>query len=122
MSGTIGDAALGLKVLKGELTPGKNEDAEFLIDCYRCAQSRTAIGSSLGGIASAAIVISDELAQDLDHVARLSGVDIEMSIRNALLSAAAIAYVKADDVMLPAVVMRMKWFFQQHRGMKMPCL
>ena len=122
MRGTIGDAALGLKVLKGELTPGKNEDAEFLIDCYQCARSRTVIWSSLGGIASAAIDISDELAQDLDHVARLSGVDIEMSIRNALLSAAAIAYVKADDVMLPAVVMRMKWFFQQHRGMKMPCL
>ena len=100
MSGTIGDAALGLKVLKGELTPGKNEDAEFLIDCYRCAQSRTAIWSSLGGIASAAIDISDELAQDLDHIARQSGVEIEMSIPNALLSAAAIVYVQADDAML----------------------
>ena len=34
VSGTIGEVALGLKVLKGELTPGKNKDAEFLIDCY----------------------------------------------------------------------------------------
>ena len=100
VSGTIGDAALGLKVRKGELTPGKNEDTEFLIDCYQCARSRTAIWSSLGGIASAAIDISDELAQDLDHVARQSGVEIEMSIPNALLSAAANAYVQADDVML----------------------
>ena len=75
VSGTIGEVALGLKVLKGELTPGKNKDAEFLIDCYQCARSRTAIWSSLGGIASAAIDISDELAQDLDHVARQSGVE-----------------------------------------------
>ncbi len=100
VSGTIGDAALGLKVLKGELTPGKNEDTEFLIDCYQCARSRTAIWSSLGGIASAAIDTSDELAQDLDHIARQSGVENEMSIPNALLFAAAIAYVQADDVML----------------------
>ena len=63
-------------------------------------QLRMAIGSSLGGIASAAIDISDELAQDLDHVARQSGVEIEASIPNALLSAAAISHVKADDVIL----------------------
>ena len=54
----------------------------------------------MGGIASAAIDISDELAQDFDHVARQSGVEIEMLIPNALLLAAAIAYVKVDDVML----------------------
>ena len=48
VSGTIGAAALGSKVLKGELTPGKNEDAELLIDCYRCAQSRMKSGPRFG--------------------------------------------------------------------------
>jgi len=54
----------------------------------------------LGGIAFADIDISDRITQDLDHVARQSDAEIEMLIRSALLLAAAIAYVKAEDVML----------------------
>jgi thiamine-monophosphate kinase len=73
VSGTLGDAALGLKVLQGELDVA--EDARgYLIERYRLPRPRLALGQALLGIASATIDISDGLVADLGHILEVSEV------------------------------------------------
>ena len=69
VSGTIGDAALGLKCLKDELTP----NARFVQRLLK-PQPRLALGGALRGLATAAVDISDGLVADVGHLADASGV------------------------------------------------
>ncbi|EHH68464.1 thiamine-phosphate kinase [Gluconobacter morbifer] len=71
VTGTIGDAALGLLVLQGVLC----DPTGFLAERYRIPQPRT--GLALNGIVSAAMDISDGLVQDCGHMARESRVALE---------------------------------------------
>ena len=70
VTGSIGDAALGLAVLQGRLA----EAGDVLADRYRLPQPRLALGAGLHGIASAAIDVSDGLVQDCGHLCRESGL------------------------------------------------
>jgi len=72
VSGTLGDAALGLQVLQGRLSPPMTA-SEFLIQRYRLPVPRTELGEALRGLAHAAIDISDGLLADLGHVLEVSG-------------------------------------------------
>ncbi len=72
VSGTLGDAALGLRILRGLAAP--DELAFPLVERYRIPQPRLALGRALYGLASAAIDISDGLIADLGHLLRASGV------------------------------------------------
>ncbi|MGC2519553.1 MAG: thiamine-phosphate kinase [Burkholderiales bacterium] len=72
VTGTIGDAALGLKVLRGELAHPDTEAANFLVDRYRLPRPRVSLGPRLIGLASAAIDVSDGLLADLRHICEAS--------------------------------------------------
>jgi len=72
VSGTLGDAALGLRVLTG--LAATEDETVYLTDRYRKPQPRVALGIALRGIASAAIDVSDGLAADLGHILKRSGV------------------------------------------------
>jgi len=96
VSGTLGDAALGLGVLKGEITGLGRADRDFLVDRYHLPQPRVALGQKLVGLATAMIDVSDGLAADLGHVAtasaiaariRASSVPQSQAARNALKGA-----------------------------------
>jgi thiamine-monophosphate kinase len=101
VSGTLGDAALGLRVLKGAL---RSAEEEFLIRRYRLPEPRVALGLKLAGIAVAAIDISDGLMADLGHICEESNVRAEIS-RDALpLSQAARAAVAADPALWADIV------------------
>ncbi len=63
VTGTIGDAALGLEKRRGHLAGSHN----FLVSRSMLPQPR--LGLDLAGIATAAIDISDGLVQDLGHLA-----------------------------------------------------
>jgi len=97
VSGTIGDAALGLKVLQHKVAPAGTEDAEYLIGRYRRPSARTRLGARLAGLASAAIDISDGLGQDLEHLARESGVEIVIDVSKIPLSQAMHGCMTRDE-------------------------
>jgi thiamine-monophosphate kinase len=99
VSGTLGDAALGLKVLQGELEVADAARAH-LIERYRLPRPRLALGEALRGIASAGIDISDGLVADLGHILEVSGVGAELHADALPLSPAARDLPGARDAAL----------------------
>jgi thiamine-monophosphate kinase len=77
-SGTLGDAALGLE----------SGAAAALVRRQRRPRARLALGRALGGIARAAIDVSDGLVQDLGHVCEASGVGAVVEVERLPLSRA----------------------------------
>lgn len=97
VSGTLGDGALGLRVLRGEL-PGDPEG--YLAGRYRLPEPRLALGRALRGLARAAMDVSDGLVQDLGHLCRAAGCGAEIEAAAVPLSPAARALVEADPARL----------------------
>ena len=88
VSGTLGDGALGLKVLLRELSADEPARGQ-LIERYRLPQPRVALGQALRGLASAALDISDGLLADLGHILDASGVGATVRAAAVPLSPAA---------------------------------
>ena len=88
VSGTLGDAALGLQVLQGRLSPSMAASA-ILVERYQQPQPRLALGRALRGIAHAAIDISDGLIADLGHILEASRLGAELWADAVPLSGAA---------------------------------
>jgi thiamine-monophosphate kinase len=99
VSGTLGDAALGLEVLQSSVEAPKDARA-YLTDRYRLPQPRLALGQALRGVASAAIDISDGLVADLGHILEASAVGAELRAEQLPLSAAARDLPRARDAAL----------------------
>ena len=89
VSGTIGDGALGLAALKGELDQLDDGARTQLAERYRLPQPRLALGQALVGVASAAIDVSDGLVADLTHICAASDVAAEIETARVPLSTAA---------------------------------
>lgn len=90
VTGTIGDAALGLASLEGEA--GAPEE---LVSRYTHPMPRLAAGLALRGIATAAIDISDGLLADAAHIAETSGLGLEIFADRVPLSTPARAWLDA---------------------------
>jgi thiamine-monophosphate kinase len=89
VSGTLGDAALGLTLLRGVTADAAEADAAYLIGRYRQPRPRVALGLALGGLANACADISDGLVADLGHICAVSGVAAAIRADKLPLSAAA---------------------------------
>ncbi len=74
VSGHIGDAALGLALLKEELTGIPEPDMDYLINRFWYPSPRTMLGPALREVASAMADVSDGLLADLAHICSASGV------------------------------------------------
>jgi thiamine-monophosphate kinase len=107
VSGTIGDAALGL-ALRGEAPSWaavlSAEDQEFLVDRYLRPQPRIALARALLGHASAAMDVSDGLAGDLAKMMRASGATAAVEADRVPISAAARAALAADPSLFERLV------------------
>ncbi|GGC57744.1 thiamine-monophosphate kinase [Siccirubricoccus deserti] len=101
VSGTLGDGALGLRVLQGKL-PG--DAAGHLARRYRLPEPRLALGSALAGVARATMDVSDGLVQDLGHLCRAGGCGAVLKADSVPLSPAARALVEADPALLPLLL------------------
>ena len=87
VSGTLGDAALGLRVLDG--LAADEEQRLALVDRYRLPEPRIGLGKALRGVATAAIDISDGLIADLGHVLKRSGCGARLRVDLLPISPAA---------------------------------
>jgi len=106
VSGTIGDGALGLKILQGDLSGLSEAHRTALAGRYRVPEPRLALGQRLlsTGLASAALDVSDGLVADLGHIAEESGLGAEIEAQRVPLSDAGAAVVSGAPELREAVL------------------
>lgn len=95
-TGTPGDAGLALAAAFGKALIASGHEVAVQARLER-PEPRIAPGLSLRGIASAAIDISDGLAQDLGHILRRSGVGAVLDVERLPLSPALLASLDRDE-------------------------
>jgi len=100
VSGTIGDAALGLVLRKGDAWALTDTQRAHLLARYLTPQPRNALAEAVRTHASASMDISDGLAGDLTKLCRVSQVAAEIEVARVPLSEAARAAIAADAAML----------------------
>jgi len=108
VTGTIGDAALGLAILRGgAATTALADDAvskQMLVARYRLPQPRNALATAIRDHASAAMDVSDGLAGDLAKLCAASGVSAVVDAPSIPLSAAAAALLAGGAVGIESIV------------------
>ena len=104
VTGTIGDAALGLMVLRGQLANLDTEATRFLVGRYRLPRPRVRLGPRLIGLANAALDVSDGLLADLGHLCEASELDGVIEARRVPLSTAARVVLATDSGQITTVL------------------
>jgi len=105
VSGTIGDAALGLRLRLGTLDgAAAGEGATNLLDRYLHPRPRLGLAKGVLEFAHASLDISDGLIGDLGHVTRASGVTALVEAARIPLSPAARALMAVDPSVLASVL------------------
>ena len=96
VSGTIGDAALGLALRRDQLAV-EAAAREALLERLQLPTPQLALGQGLPGLATAGIDVSDGLIADLTHLCRASNVAAEVRLADVPISPAAAAVVTEDQ-------------------------
>ncbi len=108
VTGTIGDAALGLLLRRDAATGARwhlsDRLREHLVGRYLLPQPRLAVAQALLAHASGAMDISDGLAGDLAKLCRASGVAAEIEIARVPLSEAARAAIDKEPALTETVL------------------
>jgi thiamine-monophosphate kinase len=102
VSGTLGDAALGLRVRRGELDFLSEADRRHLAERYQLPRPRAGLGPRLLGTASAMMDVSDGLVADLGHLCDASGRGAVVELERLPLSPAARAALAARPELIAA--------------------
>ncbi len=89
VSGTIGDAHLGLNVLRGGYPALGAADRASLVARFQLPEPRVSLGPRLAGIAQAMCDVSDGLLADLGHICDASQTGATVTLAALPLSAAA---------------------------------
>lgn len=100
VTGTIGDAALGLRVRRGELADPSGQ----LVARYRLPQPRVELAEVVRTHASAAMDVSDGLVADLAKLCRASGVSADVEVARVPLSEAASSALARDSNLIEPIL------------------
>ena len=104
VSGTVGDATLGLRAVRGELAALAPADRAALAARFRLPEPRLALGAALVGVATCAIDVSDGLVADLGHLCEGSGVAARINGNAVPLSTAARRAVDGGEAAIADLV------------------
>jgi thiamine-monophosphate kinase len=106
VTGTIGDAALGVLLRSGKGKNWRLGDAQrqHLVSRYLLPQPRNALSEAIRTHASAAMDISDGLAGDFGKLCRASGVAAVVDVKDVPLSDAAKAVVATDTTAIETIL------------------
>jgi thiamine-monophosphate kinase len=108
VTGTIGDAALGLDILRGGAVAtalaGDVATRRVLVGRFRVPQPRNALTEAVRDHASAAMDVSDGLAGDLAKLCAASGVSAAIDVPGVPLSAAAASMLACGAVGIETLV------------------
>jgi thiamine-monophosphate kinase len=108
VTGTMGDAALGLKLRQGPLSAAEwgldAAECEFLTRRYLVPDPRNVIADALREHASAAMDISDGLVGDLGKLCRASAVSAKVDVRRIPLSPAGCLALRSDPALLAPIL------------------
>ena len=104
VTGTIGDAALGLEALRGRLPELDAASAGFPVERYRLPLPRVTVGPRLIGLATAALDVSDGLIADLGHICEVSDLTAVIEAPRVPLSPAARIAITAAPERLATVL------------------
>ena len=97
VSGTPGDAALGLSII--ESGAAASAEVDYLVKRFSRPDARVALGNALAGRASAAIDLSDGLYADLAKLLDASGVAGRIRLDDLPASAALAGMVGREDAL-----------------------
>lgn len=98
VTGTLGDSALGLDVLRSKQTV-VDDAATYFIQRHYYPTPRVLAGQALRGLASSAIDLSDGLVSDLGHILKRSEVGAIVDVTALPLSDAMRASVDTDTAL-----------------------
>jgi thiamine-monophosphate kinase len=108
VTGTIGDAALGLGILKGgavaKALAGDVAAIEMLVQRYRMPQPRVGLAKAVRDHASAAMDVSDGLAGDLAKLCAASGVSAAIDAPSIPLSAPVQSLLARGAIAIESIV------------------
>lgn len=104
VSGTIGDAALGLRIALGEGIGASTAVADSLLTRLRRPEPRLPLARLLRHGATAAIDVSDGLVADLGHLAVAGSVSVTIEAARVPLSPEATALVTATPGLMADVL------------------
>jgi thiamine-monophosphate kinase len=108
VSGTIGDAHLGLRLLQdptlAETWGLSGEDVVFLVERYRRPSPRFDLALLVQNFAQASIDVSDGLVGDIDKLCQVSHVGTTLMTQNIPFSPAARKALACEPGLLPSLI------------------
>jgi thiamine-monophosphate kinase len=108
VTGTIGDAALGLLLRRNPKVAARwginPDEQDYLKDRYLVPQPRNALAEALRRYATAAMDVSDGLAGDLAKLCRASRIAAELAVDSVPLSHAARAACARDSALVETIL------------------
>jgi thiamine-monophosphate kinase len=100
VTGTIGDAAIGLRVRQGRGPDIPQADKAFLVERYLTPEPRLKLIGAMAAHANGGMDVSDGFAGDLTKMLAASGVSARVPVFRLPLSRAARAAIAADPGLL----------------------
>jgi thiamine-monophosphate kinase len=104
VTGTIGDAALGVQLRRGAAWKVSLDAREHLLSRYLLPQPRNALAGAMREHASAAMDVSDGLAGDLTKLCAVSGVAATVEVAKVPLSDAARGAFAAEPSLIETIL------------------